>query len=821
MLAAGALACAAGPARAQDDAAAPPAEPEPAAIPVDAPPEEPLPATSATLLDDVVVTARRRKEKLADVPASLLVLDGRALADAGLTLATDLQERVAGLIVSVPNARLTSYTIRGLGSSSANDGIESSVGLFLDGIYLGRQGISIFDLVDLERVEVLRGPQGTLSGKNTTAGAINIVTRAPEGVDTSNLELTAGGLGARLLRGSIDDGTLGGEYAGRVTGYMTARDGTLDNVYNGALLNDRDKHGARAQGVWRWSETGSGRFIAEYGGFHESCCAFPLTAPVRQIVQERDAFMEYQRIGTDFRERRTDSDAPTTSDMRQQALSGELSWDLGGDHVLTAIGGWRDWFFVPLNDDATSLHLASTSTRNRHQQLSEEVRLASDFGFADSVVGLYFIHQQLRGLERVILGDDIIGWVFGGAIRDQSDPNATETTHGPALYAAIPPESVDGMVVDTNYFQRSDGVAAFGSMDWHLTDALDLTTGARYTYEWKEAGVDRHRYGGNPEASPLAQGDDAGPALDAAFPGLFGQDAENVTWKGIIDDVAGGEYARGNHMREGNWSAQLALSWAFHAADRVYASLARGYKGGGINLGFTGETIGPVFRPEEATSLEVGSKLRLLDRIFVSLAAYHTDVKDYQALTFDNEETLLRNPRQINLLNIGRVQLRGVELESYGYVLPGLTARVGMAWSDTLMKSFPNAPNEVEGTNSRDLSGQRLYNAPEWSGNAGAEYEYVVGGAHTAYAALDWSFKSDYWGTVEHGTSSYIEGSELWNARAGLRAIDRGWDVTAWSRNLLDDTYVATVYPLYGVGDYGAIPGDARTFGLTARLEFQ
>ena len=210
-------------------------------------------------LATVVVTARRKEERALDVPISLAVLDGDALADAGLSTATDLQERVPNLVVSVPNPRLTSFTIRGLGSSSSNDGLESSVGLFLDGVYLGRQGLSIFDLVDLDRVEVLRGPQGTLFGKNTTAGAVNIVTKLPSQDFEANLESTFGNLGNIQYRGSVTGALVDDVLAGRLTGYLTRRDGLITNTWDGVgtpgddsvrELNNRYYYGLRGQLLW-------------------------------------------------------------------------------------------------------------------------------------------------------------------------------------------------------------------------------------------------------------------------------------------------------------------------------------------------------------------------------------------------------------------------------------------------------------------------------------------------------------------------------------------------------------------------------------------
>ncbi len=793
------------------------------------PPSETQP--SSGVLDEVVVTARRKTERSLDVPISLTVLDGQSLGEAGLTLATDIQERVPGLVVSVPNARLTSFTIRGLGSSSANDGIESSVGLFLDGVYLGRQGLSIFDLIDLERVEILRGPQGTLFGKNTTAGAISIVTRAPTDDFESRLEGTAGNLGARQLRGSINDSLITGELAGRMTAYLSQRDGTVENVFDGDKLNTRNKYGARGQLLWTPLQSISGRLILEYGNNHEICCAFPLTAPVRRPVRERDAYMEYTRVGTDPAERRTDSDAPTRSDMRQMAASAEVSWALSDVHQVTSISAWRDWFFLPLNDDATSLHLASTSTLNQHSQLSQELRLTSNFNSFDTVLGLYYIHQRLDGLERVILGDDLVGWVFGGLIRERALPFATESNSGAVLYAIIPPETLDGMTVDTRYFQTADSVAPFGALDWHVTERLDWSFGLRYTYEMKDSAVARTRYGGNPDATILSTGDPlfgiAQPLLPLVEPitgvieELIGTPLPTRGFNGILDDVAGGEYARETGYSEGDFSGQTSLSYKLTADTVGYGSVALGYKGGGINLGFTGESIEPTFRPEQAISYEAGLKARLFSRLSLNFAVYQTDVKDYQALTFDNEKTFLPNPRQINLLNVGRVRLRGAELEGYGMALPGLLLRAGLAYSDARTTEFPNAPNEDTRENDKDLSGERLYNAPEWSGNAGAEYTWLIGARLAPYLGVDYSYRTGYFGTVEHGRASYIEGYGLANVRGGLRREDQGWDVSAWARNVTGEDYVSTVYPLYGVGDYGAVPGDPRTFGLTLRMELR
>lgn len=799
-------------------------------LPDEAPPE--VSGGPAYELGDVVVTARKKKERTLDVPVSMTVLDGDALGEANLTLATDIQERVPGLVVSVPNARLTSYTIRGLGSTSTNDGIESSVGLFLDGVYLGRQGLSIFDLIDLERVEVLRGPQGTLFGKNTTAGAINIVTRTPTDLFEGKLEVTPGNIGNRQLRGAIGDSLVDGELAGRLTAYMSERDGTIRNIFNGGRLNERDKHGFRGQLMWTPRADVSGRLIAEFASNHEDCCIYGLRAPVRVDVAERDAYMEYTRVGTNTFDRIVDSDAPTRSNMRQKALSAEFNWDLNADHSLVSISGWRDWYFLPLNDDATSLKLANPSTLNEHRQISQELRLHSRFGALETIAGLFYLRQRLDGLEKVVLGEDIVGWVFGGLLRQNGASFATESNSGPLLYAVIPPETLDGVVIDTDYFQTSESMSGFAAVDLPLGARLKLAAGLRYTYERKDSFVQRTRTGGDPDATILAAPDPllglAAPVLEVAEPLIsaiedaIGTQLPTGGWSGILDDVAGGEYERATDYDEGDFSGQLSLSYALGPEAMTYVSAARGFKGGGINLGFTGETVDPTFRPERATSFEAGIKARLFERLLnLSLTAYHTDIRDYQALTFDNEPTLLPNPRQINLLNVGKVRLRGVELEGFGYAAAGLVLRGGVAFSRAVTTVFPNAPNEDTRENDKDLSGSTLYNAPKWSAVLGVEYRMDAGRGRELHMGLDGMYRSGYWGTVEHGRASFIDAYTLANARIGLRPLDRLWDLTLWVRNVLDKDYIAAVHPLYGVGDYGAFPGDPRTYGVTLRMLLQ
>lgn len=778
-----------------------------------------VPATSPVLhenstLPTVLVTARRDAKNALEVPISLVVLDGDALADARLSSATDLQERVPGLNVTVPSPRITSFSIRGLGSNAYNDGLESSVGLYIDGVYLTSAGMSVFDFIDIDHIEVLRGPQGTLFGKSTTAGVINVFTKPPSQTFESTLEASFGNNNARQYRGSVTGPLISGTLAGRLTGYLNQRDGFITNLYDGSKPNNRDRSDLRGQLLWTPMASLRGRFTAEYGKVDEDCCVFPLVAPVRRAVSARDDYMEYRRSSPNPYDRVSDNDSPSWIDSRQKALSAEFVWDASADQQLTSLSAWRDWNNKALGVDATSLKLVNGDVRTHFRQFSQEFRLNADFKNADAVFGLYYLHLDIKGSERALLGADLTDWVFGGLIREQV-PLATQANTGTALHLLIPRETLDGTVVYTPYTQSSDSIAGYASINWHLTDRFDITTGLRYTHDYKSSRVIRSRSGGNPGASPLSLTDNLTPLGN-----LIGQDLSAYTFAGIVDGVAGGTYARDDVRNEGNVSGQLLASYKISDEIFTYASLARGYKAGGINLGVIGETLEPTFKSEIATAYEIGGKGRIFDnRLSYALAVYQTQIKNYQALTFDEDGAIFANPRQTNLLNVGSVRLRGVELESSGLIFDGLLARAGIAYSQAITTDFKNAPNEDTRKNTKDLSGQQLYNAPIWSGNAGLEYSGVLSDSLRNFAAVDYSFKTGTYATVEHGRASYVDGYGLTNVRLGLRHVS-GWDLTVWTRNLFDTEYIAGVYPIYGVGDYGAFAGDPRTYGLTLRATF-
>lgn len=745
------------------------------------------------------------------MPVSVVSVSRETLDHAGITSAQELQQVVPGLQVMVPNPRLAQFTLRGLGSSSFNEGLESSVALFLDGVYLGRQSMSIGDLIDIERVEVARGPQGTLFGKNATAGTLHVITRKPQFSPELQLESTFGSEQLQQYRGTVS-GPLSDTLAARLTGWLSQRDGLLENRFDGEKYNDRNRRGLRGQLLWVPTPALSARMIAEYSEVDERCCGFPLKGEPSAALRARDEYMLYERVSGNPFDRLGDFDVRPRSQAEQYALSVETTWDVALRHRLVSLSAFRDFRFQPLTDDNTSLDLVQGGTRSAHRQFSQELRLDSRWGAAESVAGLYLLNQTTQGAEYALLGRDIAPWVFGGLIRERL-PFANRNNTGPLLNALIPPETLDGMQSMTPFSQEATSLGSFLSVNWHATDRLDLAAGLRYTQEWKSTSVSRERSGGNPNASPLALTNNLAPLGQ-----LLGRDLSNLTFNQFLDDTVGGSFKRDLDLSEGAWSGNASASWRWTPSVMTYLGYGRGVKSGGINLGVTGERVQPVFRPEVVDSVELGLKsLWWSDRLLVNLALYDTRVTDYQALTFDESPTVLPNPRLNNLLNVGKVSLRGVDLDVQLSLPADFDLRGGVAYNRAITEDFTNAPDEDTLQNTRDLSGQPLANAPTWSGNVGARKQWAMSGGIRSYVALDYHYRSRYNTTLERSRNSFVDGYGLVGARLGLSS-PQGWDASFWVRNLLDQDHVAAIQTLYGVGAYGAYAGEPRTIGTTLRL---
>src|SRR5690606_26712774 len=385
--------------------------------------EAPLPVTAAAVtaaadevveLDTVTVTARRRDEELQDVPVAISVVDAAMLEDTGSFNVLRLTQIQPTLQFYSQNPRNSAANIRGLGApfGLTNDGIEQGVGLYIDDVYYSRAAASTFDFLDVDRLEVLRGPQGTLYGKNTTAGAINISTRAPTFTPEGTAELSVGSLGFVQAKGSISVPLLDDRLAGRVADSPTSRHGTIDNVATTNRINETDNIGLRGQLLW---QAGDARitFSGDYNKQDAECCAQmfvrvgatqrPLNRQYWQLaaIQDTDplapGIQPYAPPSTNAFDRLTDVDAELNARNELGGAAVRAVWD-GFGGTFTSVSAWRYWDWLPSNDrDFVGLPITTRSQNPSHQdQYTQEVRYSFTGDRVDYVVGLFGYHQDVH-----------------------------------------------------------------------------------------------------------------------------------------------------------------------------------------------------------------------------------------------------------------------------------------------------------------------------------------------------------------------------------------------------------------------------------------
>ena len=350
---------------------------------------EEAPATDGAS-DTIIVTARQRPEVAQDVPAALSVVGGKWLEQSYTLNTQGLTTLVPALNYSSANPRNTAFTIRGLGSSvvavsQANDGLEPGVGYYVDGVYHARPATAAFDFSDIQRIEVLRGPQGTLFGKNTTAGAINIISQAPSFTSGANFELSVGERRFVQARVSATGPLAWDTLAYRLSGTITRRDGVLRNVRTGQDQNTLGTQAVRGQVLWQPSTDFKFKLIADYSNFRSECCTqvylrvgTSLRAPTRQypVLAARAG---YTPASTNPYDRLTDIDAPLAVKTSEGGVAGTADWNIG-PATVTSIGAWRFWNWDAANDrDYTGLPIQLIQRiPSRQDQLSQELRIASN-----------------------------------------------------------------------------------------------------------------------------------------------------------------------------------------------------------------------------------------------------------------------------------------------------------------------------------------------------------------------------------------------------------------------------------------------------------
>lgn len=731
-------------------------------------------------LDSVVVNARRREESAQSVPTPISVLSGDTLENQRIYRVQDIQQLVPSTNVAYVHARQSSLSIRGLGNNPASDGLEGSVGVYLDNVYLGRPGMAVFDLLDVEQIDVLRGPQGTLFGKNTTAGVLNITTRKPTFDPERSISTSVGGDGYRQVQASVSGG-ITDTLAGRFSAYRTEDDGYIKNVYDGSDENGGRRHGFRGQLLYKPSGTFNLRWIGEYNEEKASNGTLVLysTGPTIGGVnryEQRAAAAGATLVNG--RDRKVNLDVGHQLTVFQGGTSVEANWTLPSNHTLTSITAYRWWDFTPRNDDGLDVSASiNGGVSVRDKQYSQEFRLASPTGGAfDYVLGAYYFRQELDNRAHSIYGPlaDVWNGTAAGALANVSS-------------------FTDGSI-------KTDSWALFGQGTWHVTDRLDFTAGLRGTYETKDAWLERY--------APIGGAAVTGPAATQ-------RQARHGAWQS-------GDLSQHSFSPSG----LLSLSYQFSPTLLGYTSVSHGEKSGGINLGVgSAPTAGVdslLVGTERANNFELGFKSTLLgNRLLLNANLFWTEVSGYQANAYDHAT------RASYLTNAGDVRSRGIEAEITWKPLPGLTLNANGSYNDVTYTDYKDAPCPVEvsfqpgAPASCDLSGHRVVGSSKWIANLNGNYRWRLDNGLQAYANASYAYRSKAVGTIDDSIYGQLPGYAVVNLSTGLRGrlADGTWDLSLWLKNTFDKTYYTSLWNGQN-GSYNGVHGTPRTLGVTARYDF-
>ncbi len=754
-------------------------------------------AADADYGEPIVVTARHREEKSQDVPVAISVVSADTLDRTGNFTLNQVQQLVPTLQITAFNPRNSNINIRGLGANStiAVDGLEYGVGFYVDGVYYGRPGQSQFDLIDLAQIEVLRGPQGTLFGKNTTAGALNITTREPSFDPELTAEASLGNYGYHQIRASGSLPIIADTVAIRLSVADTHRDGFVTNLFDGSDAQNYDNFTVRGQLLIKPSEDVKIRIIGDYSKQKQHFSlslvdgyftTFANGTPIANNFIDRAARLNYPLPPANAYLRVGNADAPFQANMESYGVSGELAWDFG-PATLTAITAYRWWDWYPANDvDGTSLSINTLGQQQNFQrQFTQELRVASNGRHTiDYQFGLFYFWQIIRGYGRTAYGRDFAAWNLNPA-----------TTTAAAI--ATQAQALTGLEADSFSDPRTKSYAAFGQVDWHITDALTLTAGLRFTHEDKKGSFSRF-------LAPNSGGNRTllSPALQAAYQ---------------VSDLSFSASDKSNAL-----SGLATLGYKVTPDVLVYGTYSRGSKSGGLNVTAGGLTQ-PVVDPEKVTNFELGVKSQFLDgKATLNVAAFLTEIKDYQATV--SEASAPGSTATIQYItNIPKVRSKGIEADFSYAPSDWINVTASAAYTDAKFVSFTNSPQRPElaipGTlQQQDLSGRRLPGVPKFAYAIGLNVAQPLSENIEIYGRGDWLHRSTF--NVSPVLSSYsvIRGYGLLNGRIGLRTADGRYDLSVWARNLLGKKYFVN----RTAGTFGlitALPGDPRTIGATLRVK--
>ncbi|WP_105102705.1 TonB-dependent receptor [Microbulbifer pacificus] len=824
-------------------------------LPVAAVVTQPALAQESRALEEVVVTAQKREQNLQDVPVAVTAVTGEQLQTAVIKDIFDLQTNTPGLRAGQNQTATTSnFAIRGIGTSGQNFGLESSVGLYVDGVYRSRPSSMINNLVDMQAVEVLRGPQGTLFGKNTPAGAIQFNTRAPSHETDGFVEVTAGNYGLLNTAAAANLSLVDDVLAARATVFTSQRDGYIDATIDGETedLNNRDRWGARLQLLYTPSDTLSARLILDKSEIDEICCG---ALTVQDSLQNQAGNPGPSAIlqglgGTVFTGRQFD-DLETALNFAPESrgedtgVSLEVGWDISDSMRLTSITASRDYASYDIIDsDFGDVDILSTTNDSEQSSLSQELRLSITGDRFNAVAGAYYFEQDLD-MDYVLTNNSMAnaylvpGLGLAGLV---GGINLVSSILPPGTVAPAAEAYIDGYRPIHTARQQHDSWALFGQFDYSLTDALTLTAGLRYTEENKAMQTVFSEWVNDTPWTAVAPPNI--PLVAASLGALAAGDTSSLGNPEVI-----AAYNSFSQPGWGNWlfaansprsdidaklsdeqvTGTVKLSYALSGQSMVYASYGTGYKSGGTNTDRIAQSFDPVFDAETSASIEVGMKTEFpAQAVRLNMALHHTTLDDYQANAFTGDG--------FNLQNAGKLESYGAETELFWAPADNTTVTAAYAYTKATFKEFKKGncwvttpwhtgmadPGQTDpGVSVCDRSGDPLATTPEHFLTLGLRQDFSVTDGVDAYLFGEYNYRSDQMTSNVNDPIMEQEAYGLLNLRAGLLFAGIDADLTLWGRNVTDERYKTVIFDaVVQTGTAMAYPGEPRTYGLSFNKRF-
>lgn len=786
----------------------------------------PIISSAEFAVEEVIVTGTKRQMTLQDVPIAVSVTSNDTIEKAAIQDINDLQSVVPTLrVTQLQSANNTNFAIRGFGNGTNNEGIESSVGIFIDGVYRSRAGAAIADLPRRERVEVLSGPQSTLFGKNASAGVISIITPTPTGETAGYIGADISNFNGYRIRG-LYESAISEDLTFDVSGTWNQRDGYFENSFPGSTdLNEKDRWVVRGQIHYTPTESTSIRVIADHDEIDEVCCGTSNLAS--GITQAAIESVGGQLVPNEPFSRDSFLDIEAFNEIENGGISLHVDVDYDA-FTLTSITSFRTSdVSKDVDIDYTSASLISNGTQKLGlETFTQEFRLTSSGDAAvDWMIGTFYFDEDLDFDSTVLWGEDSRAYFDQFAAILGTDPVTGVSAAPVGTFAAI--EGLFMLPVGTFWApdtgvsetvtQDDQAVSFFGTVDWHINDALTATVGLNYTKDEKEVSLVQdhtHVYSQLPSA-PLG----ALAALQTLVPTL---EFPNSVEDGKSDDS--------------DTTYTVRLAWNINDTVNVYASSSTGFKASSWNLSrdsapfeediaaltAAGETACCInlasgtrlAGPEEATVYEFGLKAKF-ERGSFTMAIFDQTIEGFQSSIFTGNGFVLANA--------GEQSTEGVEFDLTYYPLDELKLTLSGIFLDPIYDSFVGGNDE---NGPIDLSGTKPAGIHEVSISTSATYSFQLAG-NDAYVRGDFQYEDEV--RVVENVAEALASREvkLLNLSAGI-SLPGDIDVSLWVRNVTDEDYLLSAFPTPAQGvpgvpslsSFNGYPNQPRTYGLGVKKTF-